>query len=112
MSIEWVEKIFIYCRNENFLKFEKFFVGEDGVDESDDLKGFSQTHAVSENGATARVALLHAFYALHHAVIHELNSLYLMRFQVLADTDGLKMYGCGTFDLRNTLQRAQRDQRI
>ena len=60
---------------------------EDGVDESNDLKRFSQTHAMGENGPTTGVAFLHALHALHHAVVHELNTLHLMRFQVLADTE-------------------------
>ena len=71
--------------DEDFLEVEKLFVGEDGVDERDDLKRLSQTHAMRQDCAAAAVALLHALYALHHAVVHELDAFHLMRLQMLAD---------------------------
>ena len=61
-------------------------MGEDGVDEGDDLKGFAQSHAMGQNGATAGVAFLDSLHALHHAVVHKLNTFHLMGLQVLAYT--------------------------
>ena len=65
-------------------------MGEDGVDEGDVLKGFAQSHAMGQNGATAGVAFLDSLHALHHAVVHELDALHLMRLQMLADTAEVK----------------------
>ena len=56
------------------------------MDEGDDLKGFAQSHAMRQNRATAGVALLDSFHALHHAIVHELNTFHLMGLQVLAYT--------------------------
>ena len=83
-------------------------MGEDGMNESDDLQRFPQTHTMRQDGATALIALLHALDALHHAVVHELDSFHLMRLQVLANASGKKRH----FSKRRRGRREDRRRKL